>query len=31
MPKEPENLALTLLHEMRDDVAVLRERVDDHS
>ena len=31
MLKEPENLVLTLLREMRGDVAVLRERADEHS
>jgi septal ring factor EnvC (AmiA/AmiB activator) len=31
MPKEPENLVLTLLREMRGDVAILRERADEHS
>jgi hypothetical protein len=29
--KEPENLVLTLLREMRGDVAALRERADEHS
>ena len=31
MPKEPDDLVLTLLREMRGDVAVLRERADEHS
>jgi hypothetical protein len=31
MPKEPENLVLTLLREMRGGVAILRERADEHS
>jgi hypothetical protein len=31
MPKEPENLVLNLLREMRGDVSILRERADEHS
>ena len=31
MPKEPENLVLELLREMRGDIAILRERADEHS
>ncbi len=31
MLKEPENLVLNLLREMRGDVSILRERTDEHS
>ncbi len=31
MAKEPDNLILTLLREMRGDLATLRERADEHS
>ena len=31
MPQEPENLVLQVMREMRSDVAILRERADEHS
>jgi septal ring factor EnvC (AmiA/AmiB activator) len=31
MPEEPGNLVLELLREMRGDVAILRERADEHN
>ncbi|MBV9289210.1 MAG: hypothetical protein JO288_15575 [Hyphomicrobiales bacterium] len=31
MPREPDNLVLTLLREIRSDIGVLREHADEHS